>query len=334
VDHIRFSSVRFNGYKALNDYAAKLAHMNILVGANNNGKSTMIGAFRVLAQGLKQMRSKKATSILGPSGHVPGWRIPDESLPISSENIHTNYDDISTTVEFRATENVQFTLFFPEEGGCYIFGQRDGNYFRTPLEIRKLNLDVTVAPVLDPLEHREVPVSEETVRKNLLSTRASRNFRNYWLQNPDGFERFADLVKKTWPGMEIEAPEKIDNIIAMFCRENRIARELYWSGFGFQVWLQLLTHVVRSENASILIVDEPELYLHPDIQRQLLSLLRECGPDIIVATHSTEIMSEADPSEILLVDKTKKTAERLRDVEGVQAALTSIGLFKILRSLD
>ena len=72
-------------------------------------------------------------------------------------------------------------------------------------------------------------------------------------------------------------------------------------------------------------VDEPELYLHPDVQRQLLGILRDAGPDVILATHSTEIMSEADPSEILLIDKTKRSAERLQDVEGVQAALDSIG---------
>jgi hypothetical protein len=36
-------------------------------------------------------------------------------------------------------------------------------------------------------------------------------------------------------------------------------------------------------------------------------------------------MSEADPSEILLIDKNKRNAERLRDVEGVQAALRAVG---------
>lgn len=325
MEKVRFSSVKFSGYKALAEYSVRLSHMNILVGPNNNGKSTIIGAFRVLSQGLRQMRSRKATSILGPSGHTPGWRIPDDLLPISSENIHTNYEDISTTVEFRASGGITLTLYFPLDGGCYIFGVREGHYLRTPLEVKKLGIDVRVVPVLGPLEHRETAVSPETVRKNLLSTRASRNFRSYWLRFPEYFEEFSALVSATWPGMEIGKPEEIDDIVAMFCKENRRDRELYWSGFGFQIWLQLLTHIVRSENSSILIVDEPELYLHPDVQRQLLSILRESGPDIVVATHSTEIMSEADPSEILLIDKTKKVADRLRDVEGVQAALATIG---------
>ena len=111
----------------------------------------------------------------------------------------------------------------------------------------------------------------------------------------------------------------------MFCREDRMTRELYWAGFGFQVWCQLLTHVARAKESSLLIVDEPEVYLHPDVQRQLLAILRELGSDVLLATHSSEIMAEADPGEIVLVDKRSQSSERLKDVDGVQRALQSVG---------
>ena len=66
-------------------------------------------------------------------------------------------------------------------------------------------------------------------------------------------------------------------------------------------------------------------YLHPEVQRQLLGILRAVNPDILLATHSVEILGEADPAEILLVDKSQRSARRLRDIEGVQHALDSIG---------
>lgn len=72
-------------------------------------------------------------------------------------------------------------------------------------------------------------------------------------------------------------------------------------------------------------IDEPEIYLHPDVQRQLLTILRQLPTDVILATHSVEIIGEADPSEILLVQKGKLSAQRLHDVEGMQCALASIG---------
>ena len=74
----------------------------------------------------------------------------------------------------------------------------------------------------------------------------------------------------------------------MFCLEDRMTRELYWAGFGFQIWCQLLTHLCRAQDSSLVVIDEPEVYLHPDVQRQLIGILRELGPDVLLATHSTE----------------------------------------------
>ena len=113
--------------------------------------------------------------------------------------------------------------------------------------------------------------------------------------------------------------------LTMFCIEERRTRELSWVGFGFQVWCQLLTHLSRAAGSSLIIIDEPEVYLHPDVQRQLLGIVRDVGAPILMATHSSEIMSEADPSEIVLIDKRRRAGERLKDIAGVQRALTIVG---------
>lgn len=300
--------------------------MNILVGPNNCGKSTVLGAFRVLAQALRHARSKRAYSVKALGKFRPGWLIPKDALPISLENVHTNYEDIDTFVEFGTSNSGKLTLLFPQSGSCVFFAEACGLPIHGPVGFKRdLPVDIQIVPVLGPVEHEEALINRETVRNNLATTRASRNFRNYWRHNPEGFNEFAGMISSTWPGMEILQPEVLGDVVAMFCLENRISRELFWAGFGFQIWCQLLSHIFRAAPSSLIVVDEPEVYLHPDIQRQLLGILRDTGPDILLATHSTEIMSEADPSEILLIDKTKRTAERLRDVEGVQNALDAIG---------
>ena len=80
----------------------------------------------------------------------------------------------------------------------------------------------------------------------------------------------------------------------MYFSEERLDREMYWSGFGFQIWCQLLTHISRASTSTILAIDEPEIYLHPDVQRQLLTIIRKLDADVILATHSVEIIGEAD----------------------------------------
>ncbi|MFK1737051.1 ATP-dependent nuclease [Bacteroides fragilis] len=107
--------------------------------------------------------------------------------------------------------------------------------------------------------------------------------------------------------------------------ENRITREICWAGFGFQVWLQLLTHIINNKNADIIVVDEPEIYLHPDLQHKILNLLRETNAKILLATHSTEIINEAEPNEVLIVDRKYTSARRLNNLLDLQSATDLIG---------
>lgn len=137
------------------------------------------------------------------------------------------------------------------------------------------------------------------------------------------------MIRSTWPGMDIKAPE-VDYgyekpTLHMFCPEERFPREIFWAGFGFQVWCQMLTYIVRAKNDSLLIIDEPDIYLHSDLQRQLVGLLKNIEPDILIATHSTEIISEADPGELLVINKKEKSAKRIHDPSQLQNIFGVLG---------
>lgn len=70
---------------------------------------------------------------------------------------------------------------------------------------------------------------------------------------------------------------------------------------------------------------EPDIYLHSDLQRQLLGLLRNLGPDILIATHSTEIISEAETDDIVLVTKSRPNARRIRDPAQLKDIFRTLG---------
>ncbi|MGD0947393.1 MAG: AAA family ATPase [Candidatus Binatia bacterium] len=55
-DRVSFTSVEFRNFKAFERFSVTLQDMNVLVGPNNSGKSTVIGAFRVLAAALRRAR--------------------------------------------------------------------------------------------------------------------------------------------------------------------------------------------------------------------------------------------------------------------------------------
>ena len=243
------------------------------------------------------------------------------------ENVHTDYEDDDAVVVFRLSNGRELTLHWASEiGTAVLFCSR--LIKKTSAFQRVYPVSVGVIPTLGPVDDEEDVMQEDTVKRGLLGVRASRYFRNYWRLNPDRFDEFRKFVVETWPGMDVQQPElagALERRLVMWCAEERTLRELHWAGFGFQVWCQTLTHAIREKGATILIVDEPEIYLHAELQRQLVGILRDLRPDILLATHSSEIIGEADPDDVVLIDKQKNSGRRVSGIEGLQAAMSSVG---------
>lgn len=328
VNIIRIRRIEFSNFKAFRKYSLSISEVNILVGPNNSGKSTVIGALRTLDAAVRFARSRAPARVFVGEESFIGYRIPDESVPISLENVQTDYNGNVSSVTFNLSNGNRLGLVFPVDGGCVLVPySKNGIVTSAAFFKREFPVNMAVIPVLGPIEHNEQRRERSTVVAALSSHRASRHFRSYWHYNPDGFKTFADLVARTWPSMQIWPPEydQITGNLSMFCLEGRMTREIYWVGFGFQIWCQLLTHLCRAKEDALVIVDEPEIYLHPDVQRQLLGIIRDTGADVLTCTHSSEMIAEAEPSEIVMIDKRRQSADRLKDISGVQRALDNMG---------
>jgi predicted ATP-dependent endonuclease of OLD family len=115
-----------------------------------------------------------------------------------------------------------------------------------------------------------------------------------------------------------------------------VPKELVWAGDGIQIWLQILYHVYRVKEFSTIVLDEPEVYLHPDLQRKLVHLLDWTGKQVVLATHSSEVASEAEARLIALVDKSHKRVRRARndaDLEWLSASLGTAFNLRLARAL-
>ena len=329
-DRPHFTRVVFHRYKALREFSISMQEFNVLVGPNNSGKSTIIGAFRILYEGIRRARARQPDPIDIRGQMAWGYRIPLEDLPIAGENVFFNYeDDTPAEVRFYLSNGNALRLHFPEQGACYLICESQTRV-RSPTEFkRNFDVDIGFVPILGPVEHNEPLYQKEAARRALLSPHASRNFRNIWYHFPESFREFRDRIIETWPGMDIEPPEPQMGpkgaYLRMFCPEERFPREIYWAGYGFQVWAQMLTYIVQAHNASLLVIDEPDIYLHSDLQRQLVSLLHQLGPDILIATHSTEIISEVEPQSLLSINKKQQSARQIKDTSQVRRVFAALG---------
>jgi len=87
-------------------------------------------------------------------------------------------------------------------------------------------------------------------------------------------------------------------------------RDLMVEGSGFLQWLSVFALATTPE-IDVLLLDEPDAHLHTSLQDQLLEALQEIAltssKQILIATHSPEILRSADPEDIFHVRSAKKS---------------------------
>ncbi|WP_166648232.1 AAA family ATPase [Hymenobacter sp. UV11] len=110
---------------------------------------------------------------------------------------------------------------------------------------------------------------------------------------------------------KVEFAEQTDlNVLTHYsemCDKKELSLDFMSSGSGFMQILQILTPIYRfcPDFSSIVLLDEPDAHLHPNLQTALAKTLRdiqkELGIQIIISTHSTSIIRAAEPSEVVPV---------------------------------
>ena len=186
-------------------------------------------------------------------------------------------------------------------------------------------------PVVTPLERNEDIKNPAYVEQRAGTRLASRHFRNHvWRMSQEGswteFKTFCAewLTEISLLDVQFTATA---NRLAVFYQEagSRVPKELAWAGDGVQIWVQLLWHIYRTQGAKTIVLDEPEVYLHPDLQRRLVRLLESTGAQIILASHSADVVAESPQEGLLWVDRRAGGARRLRTRQAISSLGVSLG---------
>lgn len=87
----------------------------------------------------------------------------------------------------------------------------------------------------------------------------------------------------------------------------------------------MMLQFMRAKPGSILVLDEPDIYLHPDLQRRLLRVANEQFRQVFVATHSTELINDADPGDVLMINPGARSARRITTDEEYRRVYAYLG---------
>jgi predicted ATP-dependent endonuclease of OLD family len=293
-----------------------------LAGPNNAGKSTLIAAIRAAAQMLRiAMRRNPTESFLDGREEVLGYAFSDAQVGLDTANLRHEFREVETRLSARFRNGSVVTAVWPkaEDAEAFFYLQQGRSSINNVRQARDAFPDVGTIPVLAPIENEEELLTTKYVRDNLDGRLASRHFRNQLLlisdassgEDLDAFLEFA----RPWLS-EIEIKELSQHagernvVLDLYYTEpeRRAMKELTWAGGGLQIWLQLLLHVFRLRDRDVIVLDEPDVFLHPDLQRRLVWLLESLPAQTITATHSSEVLVEASPGSVVWIDKTRRSS--------------------------
>ena len=250
------TNIHLENFRRFEAFSLRLKSGNILVGPNNSGKSSILDAFRVLESCFRYAKTQnpKWFEIRG-KGVFPSYDVPETVFPFSLANATYDYGDVAK-LEFKHQNGVTAVVEISTERQNKFYLVGAGPRVVTRLTFFKaFPVNFVVVPTLAPLEAEEKLVENDTVRRNAGNRLASRVLRNIWYRrDEDDFEKFKSDVEGAWPNIEIKKPEldpSYPPVVRMYFSENRRDREVQWAGFGFQVWLQILTHLYRGQKRFV-----------------------------------------------------------------------------------
>jgi energy-coupling factor transporter ATP-binding protein EcfA2 len=333
--------VKLRNFKAFENFSITLKEFSLLVGPNSAGKSTILSALKFAEACLRSAKRTKFSLKRQHGGTwVQAYPIPLKDFELLNESVRHEFRETSeTTLELIWQNGCRLRAVWPRDDydtdstPFFYLLDATGRIPRTVKQVRDEYTPIGIITALTPLEHEEEILTAEYERKNLASRLSSRHFRNQLriLSNTsDDWLDFLDFAEPWMGGMRISEPVAQygpESSIDVFYTEPGSGREkeLVWAGDGVQIWLQLLLHIYRLKEYPTLILDEPEVFLHADLQRRLVRLIDSLGIQVVLATHSSEVLAEADSKSIVWIDKSKRNAIRAPRKEGLETLSTSLG---------
>lgn len=333
--------LRLSHFKGFAEFEINFGQQAVLVGPNNAGKSTIISALRLAAEEVSFARRRNCQDRFNLDsnrwafGHHLSAGIGNPSGFVG-ENIRHEFRESETRLELTFSSGATLKSVWPvEDPPFFCLMNEDGSIVSTSAAARAVTPSIGVVPTLTPVQHRELILTERYVKESQTTRLSSSHFRNqlYYLKREDADAYFdlTSFILENTPEIQdlsIEASSTGDAAeLDLYFTETatRSVKELFWAGDGLQIWLQFLLHLFRHRASKTLVLDEPDVFLHPDLQRRLVNVLEERSQQWILATHAPEILAEARRDSVTLVDRTRRHARRLRDSKSLDQASQALG---------
>lgn len=325
--------IKLENYRCFEKTKIKIKELAVFVGKNNAGKSSLVEALRLVALAIRKSTKtvyKEIPKEFGLGLSVKGYKLDVDKLKIDLRGIVYLYEDKIAKIMVSLDSGINIHIYLTSDYAyaCIFDSQNRNITSKSNPQLSEIE-QVDILPQLGLIKENEKKLTRETVEGDKDSYLFSRHFRNEILLYKDMFwKEFVKLSESTWKELKIKEIEYNfydDDNIKLYISDSKFLAELGLMGSGLQMWLQIMWFLVRSRDATTIILDEPDVYMHPDLQRKLIRLIKKRYPQVIIATHSVEIIGEVEPGNIITIDKRKRQMLYANDMKAVQEIVDNIG---------
>jgi predicted ATPase len=300
------SKVKINRFKNIEEITLNLDQINVLIGTNNSGKSSILQAIQFAV-------SVAQTSTFDNSRWLRAGRLPTSISPM--QLVYSPLRDVyalalnrdlgedinhAIKIEFEETGTLNTAKIIVKKGrnkniAIEMIGRELGEKLQSVEE--PFSIFVPGLAGIPAFEEYKTP---STVRKAAARGDANNVLRNvlFLLKNETfNWDIFIEDLRSIFPNIELDVdfnPNRDEFINATIKIGEKIL-PIDAAGTGVLQAIQILSYI-NIYKPKVLLLDEPDSHLHPNNQRKLINMLTNLaenrGIQIVLSTHSRHIIDE------------------------------------------
>lgn len=302
---MKLKKIFINDFKCIHSLELELSNVNIIVGANGSGKSSVLQGLHLACCMIRQAKKvEMSTSTVGIDelDYLPS----NEYKSLSYLNQWGNKSGTpSSKVEFvfsneGQTYSAKCELRSARNAGISISGSIDPQL--TQLLRKKNDFYSAFIPGISGIPNREEGKGKKVVLKNCSFGDSNVILRNVlWLlqeNDPSAISTIESWVEKVVGKVSISVNYNQETDLSIQCDVSigGDRRPIELVGTGYLQLIQIFSYI-HLFSPGLLLIDEPDTHLHPTVQEKLVRLLDEISMArnmrVLITSHSPFIVRGA-----------------------------------------
>lgn len=342
--------------------------INIIVGQNNSGKTALLEAFEISTPSkpnvkLRDISKQSQTELTISISSEDTKFFPDKVvLPQDSGKNTVNVESLFNSFFSKGGEIKDVRIEGNHDLSDVLYPTEKGNNLAYILE-RFINAGNEIY-----YRHTSLTGSDKCFWNNLFDDFANKTYRfkaerpnlgvsskgvstdldsvgsllaqvllNLQSRNRSLYDSYIEHIRQVLPSIKwvssfpIQGGEKNETMVWTLSEKEEDAIPLSECGTGIGQVLAILYVVVTSKEPRIILIDEPNSFLHPAASKKLIQILNEFPQhQYFISTHSPEIVTASIPATITMLryedGETKIEQIDLSNADGVKSVFKDLGI--------